>query len=399
MSLVGADLDAVEWINLDSEWRDETRLRLVRAGIGYFLRQGPALGTILDRPSTLDARWPALLAGGRAVALAAADAHGGVGRREEDPGRSLAGMIGIPGYEASFRAFSNRVVLTQPLSGDAAADARAVHGAIRAGSLFTAIDSQASPALLHFTVETGVQKGGMGTVVPENADATLTVRAPVPAESEISIVRNERVVSSVRGPELRYDVKGGSGAFHAEILVPGAPGLPPAPWIVSNPIYFGAGGGALSPAPPSAPLPAAANIPPFPWRIEKDPSSSATLRIGATDVSLEFKLGDGVPNDQFVALGTDLKASSLSEIQLSLAADRPMRVSVQLRSGTGMRWGRSYYVDPAGSSLVVPISALAPIGPPRGSIADAGSLLLVVDLTNARPGRTGVLRVLASALK
>ena len=43
------------------------------------------------------------------MALAGADAHGGVGRRAEDTGRSLSGMVGIPSYEASFRAFSNRV--------------------------------------------------------------------------------------------------------------------------------------------------------------------------------------------------------------------------------------------------------------------------------------------------
>jgi hypothetical protein len=388
--------DGVEWLNLDSEWRDETRAQLLRAGIGYLLRQGPALASILDRPSTLDVRWPALLARRRTVALAAADAHGGVGRREEDPGRSLWGSVGIPSYDASFRAFTNRVVLPRPLSGDAALDARAMFAAIRAGNVFSAIDGLAAPALLQFTVEAGSQKGEMGASVPEGSDATLVVRAPVPADSEISLVRDGHTVTSSRGSELRYALTEGKGAYRAEIAVPRAPGQPAVPWIVSNAIYFGEPGGEVrQAASPSAPI--LGTIAPFPWRIEKDPSSSAMLRTGATDATLEFKLGDGPRRSQFVALATDLQPP-LSAIDMSLSGDRPMRVWVQLRATDGARWGRSYYVDPAGSLLHVPVSALAPIGSTSGPVRDATSLLLVIDLTNAQPGRTGVLRVLSSAL-
>ena len=60
-------------------------------------------------------------------------------------------MIGIPSYEASFRAFSNRVILDRPLAGNPVDDARAVLGAIRKGSVFTAIDALAGPALLAVT--------------------------------------------------------------------------------------------------------------------------------------------------------------------------------------------------------------------------------------------------------
>ena len=391
--------DGLEWLNLDSEWRDESRARLIRAGVAYLRRPGPALTMILNRPTTLDARWPALLAGGRSVALAAADAHGGVGRRQEDPGRSLAGSVGIPSYEASFRAFSNRAILARPLSGDAAADARAIHAAIRSGSVFTAIDGQAGPALLDFAVESGFARAGMGAVLPEDSDATLTVRALAPEGSEIAIVRNGHVVtSSTHGTDLRHVVTGGSGAYRVEIVAPGAHGLPPVPWLVSNPIYFG--GPEAAPAGKSDPAVEGTPIAPFPWRIEKDASSSATLRTGPHEASLEYKLGAGAPGSQFVALATDLQPRAVSAIDLTLGSDRPMRVSVQLRAANGFRWGKSYYVDPAGSAVHVPVSALSPIGtPPAGVTAiDATSLLLVVDLTNAQPGRAGVLRVRSSAL-
>ena len=391
--------DGVEWLNLDSEWRDETRRQLLRAGAAYLMRRAPGLALILDRPTTLDARWPALLATGRAVALAAADAHGGVGRREEDPGRSLAGSVGIPSYEASFRALGNRVILDKPLAGDAVADARAVYAAIRKGSLFAAIDALAGPALLDFTVEAGYHREAMGATVPEDTDATLLVRAVAPAGSEISIVRNGRVLTTTRAPELRYVVTGGSGAFRVEILAPGGPGLPPVPWLVSNPIYFGEPlENAKRPVGTEAQVASTTPIPPFPWSIEKDPSSSATLRTGEHEASLEYKLGAGERNNQFVALATDLPAESVSAIDLSLAGDRPLRVSVQLRNPAGGRWGRSYYVDPAGSALHIPLASLVPIGAPPGTVADARSLLLVIDITNAQPGRSGVLRVRSSAL-
>jgi hypothetical protein len=146
-------------------------------------------------------------------------------------------------------------------------------------------------------------------------------------------------------------------------------------------------------------MPAA--IPPFPWRIENDAASSAILRTSGGEVSLRYTLGAGERNNQFVALATDLQRQSFNAIDLSLAGDRPLRVSVQVRRADGRRWGRSFYVDPAGSVLRVPLANLKPIGGDGNSAispTDVTSILLVVDLANASPGRSGVLRVLASAL-
>ena len=58
--------------------------------------------------------------------------------------------VHLPSYEQVFRTFSIGLPgLT--LSGNAAADARAVIAAIRAGHVFTAIDAFAGPARLAFT--------------------------------------------------------------------------------------------------------------------------------------------------------------------------------------------------------------------------------------------------------
>lgn len=398
-----APVDGIEWLNLDSEWRDETRLRIARAGIAYFLRPGPALAMLLDRPPTLD-RWAGFTARRRVVALAAADAHGGVGRRAEDSGRNFAGTVGIPGYEASFRAFTNRVVLDTPLSGDATADARAVHRALREGRVFSSLDALAGPALLDFWVESGPDRAPMGAALPEDSDATIFANALVPPAAEMRLLRDGRVITTSTTGDLRRVLTGATGAYRIEVHLPGAPGAPPIPWLVSNPIYFGARGaeGAGRAGGAAGAGAEGARIAPFPWRIEKDPRSSATLRTKPFEVALEYALAEGERTSQFVALASDLGRQDFSAIALTLAGDRPLRVSVQLRRADGARWARSYYVDPAGTRLHVPIADLKAVGTAaagtRIAAAEATSILIVIDLANAHPGRTGVLRVTGSAL-
>src|SRR5262249_54004641 len=87
-----APIDGMEWLNLDSEWRKDSRGRLIRAGLAYFFRPGPALASLMDRPATLG-RWGRLAARRPLVALAAVDAHGGVGQPFEDASRNFAGTI------------------------------------------------------------------------------------------------------------------------------------------------------------------------------------------------------------------------------------------------------------------------------------------------------------------
>src|SRR5262249_53163102 len=162
-----APIDGIEWLNLDSEWRKDSRGRLIRAGLAYFLRPGPALATLMDRPATLD-RWDRLSANRHVVGLAAADAHGGVGQRAEDTGRSISGTVGIPSYEASFRTLSNRVILAAPLSGDAARDARAIYDGIRSGRVFATLDALAAPGFVDLHLEG--TKGGARAGRPRGAE-------------------------------------------------------------------------------------------------------------------------------------------------------------------------------------------------------------------------------------
>lgn len=374
-------VDGLEWLNADSEWRDETRVTLGRAALGYLMRPAEALSTLLDRPVSL-ARWDRWSASRPIVALAAADAHGGIGKRPEDQGGGVYARLGIPSYEASFRTFSNRVVVDRPLTGDAGPDGRSIFAAIRAGHVFSVVDSLAAPGLLDF-----------------HRDRTAIVsRAAAPPGSQLVMFHRGTEVARSSGPELRWESGGDSGSYRVEVQLSRAAGDPPIPWIVSNEVF----------ATLAAQKPAAGfDIPwtgafaaPMQWRIEKAPSSSATLKAGPSGIALDYRLGGNRSVSPYVAMAADVRNQSFAALEIALASGAPMRVSVQVRVGESGRWGRSVYVDTSDRLVRIPLSQMRQID---GSIEHPApesitSVLLVVDLTNALPGASGTFTVLSLAL-
>ncbi len=82
--------DGLEWLNADSEWRDEARRQLAGAAIYYPFRPAGVLASLLDRPAALLARWDSLASVRPVVGLAAHDAHGG----SHVPRRRIAASMG-----------------------------------------------------------------------------------------------------------------------------------------------------------------------------------------------------------------------------------------------------------------------------------------------------------------
>jgi hypothetical protein len=365
-------VDGIEWLNADSEWRDESRLTLTRAAIGYLVRPAEALARLLDRPATL-ARWDRWSSSRPVVALAAADAHGGVGRRGEEAGGGAFSRLGIPSYQASFRTFSNRVVLDRPLSGDAAADARSVVDAIRAGRLFTTIDAVASPGLLDF-----------------RRDRTAVLaRVVAPTGAQLLLLHDGTEVARTAASELRWESGGDRGPYRAEVRLPGAPGEPPVPWLVSNEIFTTL---ADHKAPLGFEVPwTGAIAAPRPWRVEKESSSSATLETTSRGIALDYRLGTQRAHSPYVAAVTDVHDQPFTAIEAALSAMGPMRLSIQVRAGESGRWGASVYVDSSVRLFRVPLSAMRGMGAasPPPAATSITSVLLVVDLINAVPGSTG----------
>ena len=397
-------IDAIEWLSADTEWRDESRGVLARALLGYAIRPGAALASMLDRPHTTLARWDALSATRPVVGLAAHDAHGGIGRGVEEGGARRAALGGIPSYEGSFRTFSNRVVLDAPLTGDAPADARRVLDAIKHGRVFTVVDAVATPGFLEASGSDGVSTGAMGSVFRTTGGSGSVAAA-------VSLPAGARLFQSTSGRESEIPLTGSGqaialegirGAVRLEVRVPGAPGTPPVPWMVGNPIYF------LTPLaePVSAVVDAAGTVAPLngAWHAEKDPSSTATVKASNGRVTFDYTLGAGPRASQFVALVSDMPAAGepFAAIRLRASSSRPARVSIQLRypAEGRPRWGTSVYVDSTPRDLVVAVDRMRPLDRQTGMAPESGptALLLVVDLTNARPGDSNTIQVEEVAL-
>ena len=395
-----APIDAVEWFNADSQWRDEQRWHLLPTLLQYPLRPAEAVASLFDRPAATLRRWDALAARRPVVGLAAADAHARMGMGgKADPYDELV-YVKAPSYEAIFRSFAMRAELREPLSGDPARDADAVIGAFRAGRVYAAFDGVAGPAMLSFSAESGGAVARQGAALALADRVRLRAVTNGPPGTSLELLRDGAVISRVEGATLEWEGDR-PGAYRVEASVPEAPGDPPLPWIVSNPVYVG-----LTVAPASGPdavPPATARLvwPAGAWHIERDGRSAGRVETsaggGLVRHTLTWELGrDG--SSPFVALVTpDVGAMrDASRLSFRAASDRPMRLSVQVRLADGTverRWQRSVYLSPDPREITVGFADMRVAGTgAREAFAPARihSLLFVVDSVNARPGDRGV---------
>jgi len=136
------------------------------------------------------------------------------------------------------------------------------------------------------------------------------------------------------------------------------------------------------------------------WRLEHDPTSLAATEpapnVGGADLRFRFGLAGGPPGGQVAALVYDFPRglAEYDRLSVSIRAERPMRISVQLRTGgeAGQRWQRSLYVDPLQQEHTIYFDDFVPIGSglsARPDLAAIRSLLFVVDANNTKPGASG----------
>ena len=247
-----APIDGLEWINADSEWRDELRIPIARGLLTYLLRGPQSMATLLDRPESVMRRWDALTATRPIVGLAGADAHARLGFSQRTDPDGAAFHVRLPGYEASFRTFSNHVALDGPLSGEAGADAGRLIDAIRRGRVYSVIDALATPGSLAFSATSGDQTAQFGERITIGGDVLLHASASAPPGTTLVLLRDGQRVHEVTGGPLETNGGKDPGVYRIEAYTANPPGGPPVPWIVSNPIYAGL---AVRPAVPSIPEP------------------------------------------------------------------------------------------------------------------------------------------------
>ncbi len=401
-----APVDGIEWLNGDSDWRDEAGGSLARAVLAFPWRPAGAMASLLDRPVALLARWDAMGLSRPVPALAAADAHARLSpRRAADPDSS-AWHLPIPGYEASFRAFSNHVVLERALSGDGPADAAAVLASIAAGRAFTVIDALATPGGLVFTATGSGRTVGMGESIEAGDDLTLSARIGSVPGGRLVLLRDGATMQETTAGELRVTIGREPGVYRVEGHLAGAPGTPPVPWLLSNPIYVGPAwpaGGLAAPDEPVSRIPVRTDETTVEHgsgdtsELVTTPAADARARrlAGEPPIGWHFALSAGAPDGQFAAiqLPTLGGLAVFDRVRFRVTAEAPARLWVQLRADRGTeRWGRTFYADATTRLVDLPLRSFQPIGETSAQappLERMRSLLFVVDTLNHRPGSSG----------
>jgi hypothetical protein len=399
-----AALDGLEWLNADSEWRDELVRSLGRMVLTYALRPAETLAAMLDRPDDVLQRADELTRSARIVLLAGADAHARLGfRQQTDPYRE-GWHLKVPTYEASFKAFSSHVVLDAALSGDAVRDAGAVLDAVRAGRVYTVVDGLATPGAFDFWASSGGVDVRMGEALGIAGEAVLHARMAAPAGASLVVLRDGEPIFDTEDTEVHLNVLQAAGAYRVEIYLPGSARASAIPWLTSNPIYLGlrdaharrAGGGSRPVVGERRPVPTDA------WTPEVSEGSLSRIASGRwpngePTTDWHFSLKGGSVDSQYAAarFPVDPDLAAFDRLHLRGRADRPMRVWIQLRapsSGAGERWGQTIYLDDSIRAVDVFLDDLVSLGetsldaPP---LVRVDSLLLVVDTLNTRPGTEG----------
>jgi hypothetical protein len=381
------DVDALEWLNLGTVWKQATGVQIARASISYWFRPPETLALPMARPIAMFERLDRLARTRRVVALAATDAHGPLPRS----------------YDACFRTISTRIELDVPLDGHASDDARKVIAALRAGRHYSVVDALGAPAAFEFVARRGSAIVRAGDIIPEGNPLTLEAHVAGPPGARLTLLRDGALVHETGDSRMMYQADGGRAVYRIEVRTSNAPGRPPIPWIVSNPIFVGTPTRSVAaPSPPAATRidltePGGGPV----WHTEADQASVATLTAAAWDerpaLDMHFTLGAGPAKSQFVALVLPMPPDFASRDRMTFRAwaSGPLRLSVQLRKRgheDPPRWRRSVYLDQTPRTATVVFDDMTPVppnlipAPPRESIGD---LLFVLDTTNTAPEATG----------
>lgn len=398
-------VDGLEWLNGDSEWRDERASTISRVLLSYLFRPPETLGLMLDRPAETLRRWDDLLRVRRVVAVAATDAHARVGTRPAAEWRSPLGALPIPGYEQIFRTMS----LSLPgvrLTGDAAVDARHVVNAIRQGHVYSTADALASPAALSFVASSGGTTVQGGDVLPLDGPISLTVETNVPSGGRVVLFRDGQPVAQSAGPALHHQAAPVRAVYRVEVELPGSSEGAGVPWLVSNPVYAGFAAAESQVEHPVRRVPTAfatlyADGPPTEWTVEKNPRSQGAIDVvgalGGDQLLLRYALGGGEADHPYVAFVVPARPApaEFDRLTFSARAGAPARLSVQLRvpgDGDGQRWHRSVYLDSEPREISVMFDDMRPrgtTGQARAPLGDVHAILFVVDAVNTAAGSNG----------
>jgi hypothetical protein len=398
-----AQFDGMEWLNADSEWRDEPWPSLLAALLTYPLRPVETLSSLLDEPRDVVARWDRLTTSRRVPAVAAADAHARLGAFERSDPYEDRALARAPSYEASFRSFANHVILRSPLTGDGMTDAQLVTSAMREGNVFTSIEGLATLGAFEAKA---VDRAGVaipGGYLDITGPVAIEAAIAAPPGTTVAVLREGELLYETREPALRVDVGARPGAYRIEARLPGQR-EDSAPWLFTNPMYVGLravhaeAAAAARGSKASSRSPIATES----WAAESSNGSTSAFSVtmledGTPAIAWQFSLASGPRGSQYAAMRfpIDGGVAAHDRLQLRARSDRALRVWAQLRAPGPHgpeRWGKSFYVGPGLEPVELPFSEFRPFeqwSAAEPPLQRVNALLLVVDTVHSDPGSAG----------
>ncbi|MSO49545.1 MAG: hypothetical protein EXQ49_06530 [Acidobacteria bacterium] len=385
--------DGLEWLNADSEWRDESPTSLARTIGHYLIRPSEAIAGLFDRPTASLERWDTLARERPVVALAGVDAHARVGVDGSGDFRNATTILARPSYLDMFGTVLQGIELSQPLTQHAADDAGVILSALRSGRTYSVVRAIAWPGRVSFTASHDAMTWAMGESVSTDQPVTLQATAPEPDDAIVVLLRGGEEVASGQGSAV-YIHNGAPASYRAEVRLPGRT----LPWVVTNAIRVGS-----SVPPPRTAIPALGTTvvvkaldDPTLWAIERHEPSTGELTASNGEVGLAFSLAPGRASGQYAAMAYPLSGQDrFDAVTMTLRAEPPMRVSIQWRVPRGVdgdRWQRSVYVDATPRTVTLDLQDFAAVGEGLAttpSLDLVRSLSLVVDTWHTRPGSAG----------
>jgi hypothetical protein len=396
-------IDGLEWLNLDTEWRDESRARILLGLAQHLVRPVETVGALIGHPGGVLERWDRMTPARRVTALAAADAHARFGVENAFDTRDAA-VLEVPSYETSFRTVQIGVALRQALTGDAAIDAAAIVEGVREGRVVSQLTALAEWGAMRFVAQSGGRSAGIGDFLPAGDSLDVFARADAPADGRVRLVCDGKVVDEA--PAAQGLTRSWRGAAPAACRLEAGWDVDAgfARWLVTNPIYFRAADPPKAVVAPVAlrdedtlgdPTRGAT------WAVEHSRESRVEIaHVGAgldQRITMSYGLGAGARAGQYAAIATpDVETlAGRTHLAFLVRADRPMRVSVQVReplAGGDRRWRRSVYVDDTPREVTVALDDMRPAPPngvPHPLPGALRSLLFVVDTEHTPTGASG----------
>jgi hypothetical protein len=401
--------DGLEWLNADSEWRDELWGTLARGLLTYAARPGETLATLIDRPASVLDQWDRLTVQRRVVGIAGADAHARLSVRSGSEPYDDRVLARLPSYEASFRAFVNHVILESPPSGDAVTDAAALLDAIRAGRVFSSVEGLAKLGAFEMTIRSNGRVAAMGAYLDGGSAITLDAQLAAPDGTTMVVLKDGQPVHRVTGNRLAIDLDANPAAYRIEAhLRSETPAS--VPWLVTNPVYVNLSATHATLSAPRAAKPGTTSpVAREWWRPESSTDSESQIELATarapvdeTSFAWRLRIAGGAPVAQYaaIAFGSNPQFVPYNRVRLRARASRPMRLWAQLRApgpAGGKRWARSVYIGTEAQTIELAFDEFTPVvlgsEPARAPIDDIESFLFVVDTLNTLPATAATITI------